>query len=132
VSRNIVRLAIVVWLGISVYSGFTEWTHHDVPVVRRVEVTEANLSGLETVGAAFECPAVIGGSGSPRMIDDVGEVVRVNEQPCESYVRGRQVLFWIDVVAGLAALGLTFAHIPRRFLDRRATAERTTGRPVTA
>jgi hypothetical protein len=132
VSRNLVRVAILVWLAISVYSGFTSWTHNDVPVVVRVPVTEANLSGLETVMVEYTCPAPIGGDGSPTISGDVGDVVGPSDEPCEPYVRGRQLLFWVDVLAGFAALALTFAHIPRRFLERRSAAETVTGRPAHA
>jgi hypothetical protein len=133
VSRNLVRLAILVWLGISVHSGFTEWTHHDVPVVVQVPVTEANLSGRETVMVDYSCPAPIGGSGSPQIADDdVGDVIGPSEAPCEPFLRGRQLLFWVDVVAGVGAMALTFAHLPRRLRERRETPETVTGRPVPA
>jgi hypothetical protein len=133
VTRNVVRLAILVWLGISVYSGFSEWTHHEVSVVVSVPVTDANPSGRETVQADYTCPAVIGGDGSPTLTDSgIGDVVGPSEQPCEPYVAGRQLLFWIDVVAGIGALALTFAHLPRRWRERRVVAETVTGRPAPA
>jgi hypothetical protein len=132
VSRNLVRVAILVWLGISVYTGLSEWTHHDVPVVVQVPATEANLSGQATVMADYTCPAVIGGSGAPEINGDLADVVGPADEPCEPYVRGRQLLFWIDVVVGLAALALTFAHLPRRFRERRGAAETVSGQPVNA
>jgi hypothetical protein len=46
-------------------------------------------------------------------------------------VRGRQLLFWIDVVVGVLAMAATFAHLPRR-LARHRSAAHTTGRTVTA
>jgi hypothetical protein len=130
VSRNIARVAIVVWLAISVYTGLTSWTHHDVPVVREVPVTEANLSGLETIGADYECPAVIGGEGGAQLVDEIDGFLRASEVPCERFVRGRQLLFWIDVLVGVGALALTFAHLPRRFRERDHSVERTIGRPA--
>jgi hypothetical protein len=132
VTRNLVRLAILVWFAIAMYSGVSEWTHHDVPVVVRVPVTEANQSGRETVSADFTCPAVIGGDGQPAITDADGlDVVGPSEEPCAPFVRGRQLLFWINVVVGVGALALTFAHLPRRWRDRRV-AETVNGRPLTA
>jgi hypothetical protein len=119
VSKNLVRLAIVVWIAIALHAGFTTWSDHEVPTVRRVPVTDANLSGLETVKAEYECPAPIGGSGSPELVDDLTNVVGPAEEPCHPYLRGRQVLFWVDILVGLGVLALTFAHLPRQRRDRR-------------
>ena len=122
VAKNLVRLAIVVWIAIALQAGFTSWSDHGVPTVRRVPVTDANRSGLETVNAEYRCPAPIGGSGSPELVDDLTNVVGPAEEPCHPYVRGRQVLFWVDIVVGLGALALTFAHLPRQRRDRREAA----------
>ena len=54
------------------------------------------------------------------------------ERRTRRYVRGRQLLFWIDVVVGVAALAVTFAHLPRRFRERDRPTERTIGRPAHA
>ena len=118
-TRNLVRLAILVWLALSLRSGLTSWNDHDVPVVVKVPVTETNLSGLETKSGTYECPAPIGGSGEPRLTEDLGDVVGPSREPCTPFVRGRQALFWIDLAAGILAIAVTFAHIPRQWRDRR-------------
>jgi hypothetical protein len=122
VSRNVVRVAILIWFAISMYSGFTSWTDHQVPVVVEVPVTDQNLSGRITEIAEYECPAPIGGSGAPKLLDDLTDVVGPSREPCSPYLRGRQVLFWIDVLAFVGAMSLTFAHLPRRLRDRREAA----------
>jgi hypothetical protein len=66
VSKNLIRLAIVVWLAVAIHAGFSTWSDHGVPTVRRVPVTQENLSGLETVAAEYDCPAPISGGGSSR------------------------------------------------------------------
>jgi hypothetical protein len=123
VSKNLVRLAIVVWLAVAIHAGFSTWSDHGVPTVRRVPVTQENLSGLETVAAEYDCPAPISGGGSPTLVDDLTDVVGPAETPCRPFLRGRQVLFWIDLVVGVLALALTFAHLPRQLRDRREAAQ---------
>jgi hypothetical protein len=126
VTRNLVRAAILLWLGISLYSGLSAWSDHEVPVVVQVPVTEQNLSGFETKYATYECPAPIGGSGSAELQDDLTNIVGPSRTPCGTYLRGRQVLFWVDIAAGAAALALTFAHLPRRLWSRRTPVQTVT------
>ena len=100
-------------------AGFVTWNDNAVPVVVRVPVTATNLSGLETVSAAYECTAPITGDAAPKLVDDLTDVVGPSREPCAPFARGRELLFWFDLFAGLLALAITFAHVPREWRDRR-------------
>jgi hypothetical protein len=126
--RNLVRVAILVWLVLALRSGLTTWNDHQVPVVVQVPVTATNPTGLETVNATFECAAPIGGDAAPVLVDDLTGVVGPSREPCEPFVRGRQLLFVFDLFAGAIAIAITFAHLPRQWRDRHLNA----GTPVAA
>jgi hypothetical protein len=124
-SRNLVRIAILAWLVVSMRAGFVDWSEKQVPVSVRTDVTPTNLTGLSTVLAEYRCPAPIGGDGPPRLVDQLANVVEPLREPCLPYRGQRQALVWLDLAFGVVALGLTFAHLPKIKRARREATVNT-------
>lgn len=111
-------MVILVWLAVSLRSGFVRWSDHESVVVQGIS-TEANPSGVTTEFAEFSCRAPISGGSNDRLVSDLVISSTPNGTPCESYRSQRQALFWVDIVFALAGLAITFAHLPKRFVAAR-------------
>ena len=111
-SRNLVRVVLLIWIAVSLRAGFTHWTDHGVPVVARAETTATNPSGLTTVLADYVCPATLGGSGTPRLETAIVEIVELTEKPCTPFETQRQLIFGFDILFTVVGLAATFVHRP--------------------
>lgn len=117
-TRNLLRVVILVWLAVSIRSGFVRWSDHESVIAQGIS-TEANPSGLTTEFAEFSCRAPIGGGGDNVLVSNLVISDTPNGTPCESYRSQRQALFWVDIVFALVGLAITFAHVPKRFVAAR-------------
>jgi hypothetical protein len=116
-SRNLLRVVVIIWLALSLRSGFVTWTDHENATVHTA-VTPANPQGLAIENLAYRCAAPMRSDKPAVQVEPAVVDTPPTSAPCSLRAQ-RQALFWIDIVFGLAALGVTFAHIPRRWLDAR-------------
>lgn len=122
--RNVVRVVVVIWLALSIRTGFVGWDDHENAVVQGAP-TPTNPSGLVTENIKFSCAAPLRANKPPVQADPQPISSGPTPAPC-SLRSQRQALFWVDVVFGLGALAASFAHLPRRWsLDARAAVATT-------
>ena len=118
--RNLMRVVVLVWLAVSLRSGFVTWEDHENAVVQG-PATPTNPAGLSTENIAYVCAAPMRAVEPPVQADD--ELVHTPPSPPPCSLRGqRQALFWIDAAFGVLALAATFAHLPRRWTLARREA----------
>ena len=110
--RNVVRVVVIVWLALSLRTGFLAWDDYQTAVVQG-PLTPTNPVGLFTENVKFTCAAAMRANEPPMQADRQQIQTAPNPAPCS--LRGqRQAIFWVDLLFGAVALAATFAHLPRR------------------
>lgn len=118
--RNVVRIVVIVWLALSLRTGFLAWDDYENAVVQG-PITPTNPAGLSTENVKFTCAAPMRAGKPPVQADRQQIYTAPNPAPCS--LRGqRQAIFWVDLLFGAVALAATFAHLPRRWALARRDA----------
>ncbi len=115
--RNAVRIIVIIWLALSLRTGFVSWPDHENAVVQG-EITPTNPAGLSTVNIKFTCAAPMR-AGKPPVQDDRQQIYSGPTPPACGLRGQRKAIFWVDLGFGVVVLAATFAHLPRRWATAR-------------
>jgi hypothetical protein len=118
--RNLLRIVVLVWLALSLRTGFVAWDDYENAVVQG-PITPTNPAGLSTASVKFACAAPMRSGKPPAQADRQVIFTPPNPAPC-SLRSQRQALFWVDIGFAVVALAATFAHLPRRWASARRVA----------
>lgn len=119
--RNVAQIVVIIWLALSLRTGFVAWDDYENAVVQG-PITPTNPAGLSTENVKFTCAAPMRAGKPPVQADR--QQIHTAPTPAPCSLRGqRQAIFWVDLMFGSVALAATFAHLPRR----RALARRDAG-----